>query len=256
MRVSIEPSMMSVVARWRRPNVQFRARADFLATRIISCGSDPAARPRRLRSAFGGSSAAGSGQPAAPGAGGTAGRLAEAGVSAAVSAGSNCRPNCTDGSKKLLMELNGTTRRSGMPPNDRPTSKRSSVTTRSQNWCWRMTVISSGYCASSRGDSFTPSAVRQKGDEEMMLAGQAVLGGVGQHPAQHPAQRVARQHVVSDMIGRHYRSCRVQMLPAARRRCRCANSPVSRMLPRRRAEVSRRCRRWRKFQQKAPVVKR
>ena len=43
----------------------------------------------------------------------------------------------------------------------------------------------------------------------MMLAGQAVLGGIGQHAPQHAAQRVARQHIVSDMIGRHYRSCRV-----------------------------------------------
>src|ERR1700704_5594052 len=61
---------------------------------------------------------------------GTAGRLA-----AGASAGSNCKPNWTEGSKKLLIELNGTTRRSAMPPNDRPTSKRSSVTVRSQNWC-------------------------------------------------------------------------------------------------------------------------
>ena len=37
----------------------------------------------------------------------------------------------------------------------------------------------------------------------MVLAGQAVLGGVGQHAAQHPAQRVARQHVVTDVVGRH-----------------------------------------------------
>jgi hypothetical protein len=50
--------------------------------------------------------------------------------------------------------------------------------------------------------------VDREGDEEMMFAGQAVLGGVGQHAAQHAAQRVARQDVVSDMIGRHYRSCR------------------------------------------------
>src|SRR4051812_24519373 len=64
--------------------------------------------------------------------GATAGRLA-AGASTADSDGSNCRPNCTDGSKKLLMELKGTTRRSGIPPNDSPTSNRSSVTTRSQN---------------------------------------------------------------------------------------------------------------------------
>ncbi len=44
----------------------------------------------------------------------------------------------------------------------------------------------------------------------MMLPGQAVLGGIGQDPAQHPAQRVARQHVVSDVIGRHCLSCRVR----------------------------------------------
>src|SRR5260370_1099550 len=105
-------------------------------------------------------SAAGAAIVTAEGAG-TAGRLA-ARVSVAASDRSNCRPHCTDRWEKLLMELNGTTRRSGVPPNDRPTSKRSSVTTRSQNWCWRMTVISSGYCASSRGASFTPSALDRK----------------------------------------------------------------------------------------------
>src|SRR5665213_1821684 len=111
-----------------------------------------------------GSSVAGSGTVNAKGTGEgavTAGNFA-AGSSGAASAASNCRPNCTDGSKKLLMELNGTTSRSGMPPNDSPTSKRSSVTVRSQNWCCRITVISSGYCASSRGDSLTPSAVDRK----------------------------------------------------------------------------------------------
>ena len=36
---------------------------------------------------------------------------------------SNCRPNCTDGSKKPLIASNGTPSRSGMPPNERPTSK-------------------------------------------------------------------------------------------------------------------------------------
>src|SRR3954453_13483606 len=99
----------------------------------------------------------GAGTATADGAG-TAGRLA-GGASLRASEGSNCKPNCTDGSKKLLIELKGTTSRSGIPPNDSPTSKRSSVTTRSQNWCCRITVISSGYCASSRGDSLTPSAV-------------------------------------------------------------------------------------------------
>src|SRR5260370_21611335 len=63
-----------------------------------------------------------------------------------------------------------------------------------------------------------------------------MLGGVRQYAAQHPAQRIARQHVVSDMIGRHYQSCRVPMLPRMRV-ARLANFP---MLPRRRAQVSRR----------------
>jgi hypothetical protein len=43
----------------------------------------------------------------------------------------------------------------------------------------------------------------QKGNEEMMFPGQAMLGCIDQYAPQHPAQRVARQHVVSDMIGRH-----------------------------------------------------
>jgi len=33
----------------------------------------------------------------------------------------------------------------------------------------------------------------------MVFAGQAMFGGVGEHAAQHPAQRVARQHVISDV---------------------------------------------------------
>ncbi|GLH79460.1 hypothetical protein SSBR45G_43690 [Bradyrhizobium sp. SSBR45G] len=41
----------------------------------------------------------------------------------------------------------------------------------------------------------------------MVLAGQAMHGRITQHTAQHPAQRVARQHIVSNMIGRHDRSC-------------------------------------------------
>src|SRR6516164_630021 len=111
-------------------------------------------------SAFGEAAAAGGGTATDEEAG-AAGRFF-AGASGAASAGSNCNPNCTEGSKKLLMAANGTTKRSGMPPNDKPTSKRSSVTTRSQNWCCKMIVISSGYCARSREDSFTPSAVERK----------------------------------------------------------------------------------------------
>src|SRR6202045_5099258 len=62
----------------------------------------------------------------------------------------------------------------------------------------------------------------------MMLAGQTVLGGVGQHTAQHAAQGVARQDVVSDMIGRHYQSCRVQIVPSKRR---SPDSPIPACYP-------------------------
>ena len=63
-----------------------------------------------------------------------------------------------------------------------------------------MMVISCGYCARSRSDMRTPSA-GVEGDEEMMVAGQAFLGGVGQHAAHHAAQRLLGQEVVTDMIG-------------------------------------------------------
>src|SRR5262249_25721423 len=46
---------------------------------------------------------------------------------------SNLTPNCTEGSTKPLIAANGTPIRSGMPPNDMPTSKPSALTTRSQN---------------------------------------------------------------------------------------------------------------------------
>src|SRR5262249_27470247 len=71
---------------------------------------------------------------------------------------SNCKPNCTEGSKKPFTAAKGTANRSGTPPKDTPTSKPFSFTTRSQNWCCRTTVISVGYCASMRGDRRTPSA--------------------------------------------------------------------------------------------------
>ena len=57
----------------------------------------------------------------------------------------------------------------------------------------------------------------QEGDEEMVLAGQAMLGGVGQHAAQHATQRIARQHIVSNMIGRHHKSSRFARRVSGRR---------------------------------------
>src|SRR5581483_6895196 len=61
---------------------------------------------------------AGEGAATAVGAG-AAGNLGELGVSAIASDGSNCRPNWTDGSKKLLIAWKGTTSRSATPPNDK-----------------------------------------------------------------------------------------------------------------------------------------
>src|SRR6185437_3846392 len=50
---------------------------------------------------------------------------------------------------------------------------------------------------------FYAFGVGNEGDEEMMLSGQTMLCGVGQNAAQHATQSVARQNVISDVIGRH-----------------------------------------------------
>ena len=80
--------------------------ASRLFARIISCGSDPAAPLRRPRRGFAGSSLL-SAAGAVPCTGRAEGAERPAGFAAgasvAASDGSNCRPNCTDGSKKLLI---------------------------------------------------------------------------------------------------------------------------------------------------------
>ncbi|CLA07956.1 Uncharacterised protein [Mycobacterium tuberculosis] len=38
----------------------------------------------------------------------------------------------------------------------------------------------------------------------MMLAGKSVLGGIREHMLQHAAQRVAREDIVTNVIGRHH----------------------------------------------------
>src|SRR5262245_35940431 len=62
---------------------------------------------------------------------GAAGAVASAAAGSAT--GSNFTPNGTDGSTNSLIEANVTASRSGMPPNDMPTSKPVSLTIRSQN---------------------------------------------------------------------------------------------------------------------------
>ena len=49
-----------------------------------------------------------------------------------------------------------------------------------------------------------PGRAGIEGDEEMMIAGQAVLGGVGQNLFDDAAQRVLGQEIVADEI-RHLR---------------------------------------------------
>ena len=116
---------------------------------------------------------------------------------------SNWRPNCTDGSRKLLIALNGTISRSGMPPKDRPTSKRSSSHRQVPELVLEDDRHLFRILRQQPRRQLHALGLRHEGDEEMMLARQAMLGGIGQHLAQHAAQRVAGQHVVADMIGRH-----------------------------------------------------
>jgi len=81
-----------------------------------------------------------------------------------------CRPNCTDGSKKLLMELNGTTSRSGIPAERQPDLKTilgHHQGPRTDAGGSRSSL--SGYCASSRGEKLHALGGGQEGDEEMML---------------------------------------------------------------------------------------
>ena len=56
------------------------------------------------------------------------------------------------------MAEKGTSSRSGTPLKERPTSKACSVTVKSQYWCWRTMVMSSGYWANRRLEMRTPGA--------------------------------------------------------------------------------------------------
>src|ERR1700722_6169233 len=67
------------------------------------------------------------------GAGGGVLAAAPGSSAASLSRDSNWKPNCTAGSKNAVTASNGTARRSGTPPNDKPTSKPSSSTVKSQN---------------------------------------------------------------------------------------------------------------------------
>ena len=46
--------------------------------------------------------------------------------------------------------------------------------------------------------------LRQECNVEMMLAGQSMFGGVREHMFQYAAQRVAREDIITNVIGRHY----------------------------------------------------
>ena len=74
-------------------------------------------------------------------------------------------------------------------------------------WCWRMIVISSGYCSRMRVDSRTPGRVGAEGHVEMMVAGQLALAGdVAEHPLDNAAERLLDEKIVADQVVRHSQS--------------------------------------------------
>ena len=127
---------------------------------------------------------------------------------------------------------NGTTSFSGALPKERPTSNASSLTERSQNWCCRTMVISSGYFSPRRWESLTPGKPGLERDVEMMLAGQAVARRIRQHASHHAAKSVLRQKIVADVIRAHCAPVRgpYQAGPQARKKveasvARCLRTP-------------------------------
>ena len=138
--------------------------------------------------------------PAAGGAGSSA-----AAAAADSGGGSNFSPKLACGSTKPLMARNGTSRRSGTPLKERPTSKAASVTARSQNWCCRTTVISVGILRLEAGGDAHARMLGVEGDEEVVLAGHAGLRHLGKHLAHEAAQGVLGKHVVTDEIFGHRR---------------------------------------------------
>ena len=114
---------------------------------------------------------------------------------------SNCRPNCTDGSKKPLIASNGTASFSGMPPNDRPTSKPVSLTLEIPELVLQDDGHLLGILRAQPVRHAHAVGVGVEGDVEMMVAGQALLGRFGEHAAHHAAQRLLGQEIVADLVG-------------------------------------------------------
>ena len=104
------------------------------------------------------------------------------------------------------MASNGTARRSGTPPNDRPTSN--TVVADDQVPELMLQDDRHGFGILRAHALGQPHAGRRGGkcDLEMMLAGQPFLGRIGQNGAHHAAQRLLRQDVVANVIDRHVRN--------------------------------------------------
>ena len=104
-----------------------------------------------------------------------------------------------------------------MPPNDRPTSKRSSRDDQVPELVLQhdrhFLGILRAACAADSSHALGAGVER---DVEMMLARQAVLGGVLEHRVHDAAQRLLGQDVVADVIDGHGTG---RLLPARLLRC-------------------------------------
>ena len=123
------------------------------------------------------------------------------GARAASGFGSNCRPNCTEGSKKPLIASNGTVQllRDAVEGQadlegvlGDAAGPRTGAAGRSSS--------PPDIAARSAADRRTPRRAGVERDEEMMLARQAGLGDLGQHLADDAAQRVLGQEIVADEV--------------------------------------------------------
>ena len=103
-----------------------------------------------------------------------------------------------------MIASNGTTSRSGTPPNDSPTSNASSLDLEIPELVLQHDGHFFGILRAQPVRQPHAFGGGVEGDEEMMVAGQAlVLPASVKHVADHAAQRLLDQDVVADVIDGH-----------------------------------------------------